>query len=110
MNAISLRVALESIGKIVADALRQSGDSTTPKDTKRLATIRETARLYPFLSEASLRDKIYHSRKRFSARGETIPANGWASCVVRVGNTGPKTKILLDLDEIDRLIESGRGS
>jgi hypothetical protein len=72
-----------------------------------LATIRETARQYPFLSEASIRDKRYHSLPRLSANGEPIPPNGWGRCFVKLGN-GPRARVLLDLDQLDAVLEQGR--
>ena len=50
------------------------------RPTPNLATIRDPAKKYPYFSEATIRDKVYHSRERISARGEILPANGFARC------------------------------
>ncbi len=74
-----------------------------------LATIRETAKRYPWFSEATIRDKVYHSRERMSARGEKIPPNGFARCVVKLDHDASKRgQILIDLDQLDAWIEEHR--
>ena len=68
-----------------------------------LAAVRDLAREHPQFGEASLRDWIYHSTPRLNARGETIPPNGFAPCMVRVGR-----RVLIDRDAFARWIERGR--
>ncbi len=75
------------------------------RSAPNLATIRETARKYPFLSEATLRDKVYHSRERLVRQRRDIPPNGFARCIVKLGR-----QILIDLDQLDALIEEHRAA
>lgn len=73
---------------------------------KRLATIEQTAKLYPF-TPASLRDLIFRANDRQNSRGEIIKGNGLAKsgAVVRIGR-----KILLDLDGFESWIDSHRAA
>lgn len=83
---------------------------TKARSAPNLVPIREAVRKRPFLgSEASLRDKWYHAQPRQSARGETIPPNGWARCFVKLGE-GKRAPLLVDLDQLDALIENHRAA
>ena len=53
------------------------------KDEVVLVT--ELASEYRRFPVPTLRDLIYHAEPRLTARGETIPPNGFGSCIVRVG-------------------------
>ncbi len=70
----------------------------------RLVSVKRLAELYPEqFPQARTRDLIYHSVPRISARGEAIPPNGFASCIVRRGG-----KVELDLDAIPLWVEQCR--
>ena len=68
-----------------------------------LAAVSDLANENPKLSEPVLRDLIYHASPRITARGETIPANGFAPCIVRIGR-----RVLIDRNAFARWIEKGR--
>lgn len=70
-----------------------------------LASVAELAREHPQFSVPTLRDLIYHAEPRLTARGEAIPANGFASCIVRVGR-----RVLIDRDALACWIERGRAA
>ena len=72
---------------------------------KRLATVKQLVRhpSYEWLSEASLRHLIFAARRRVGTRGAAIPGNGLDLALIKVGR-----KILIDVDEFDRWIESHR--
>ena len=62
----------------------------------RLVSVKRLAELHPeIFPQARTRDLIYHAELRISARGETIPPNGFASCVVRAAGC-----VLIDLDAV----------
>jgi hypothetical protein len=65
-----------------------------------IAPVKEVSRRYPQFSEPTLRDLIYHSVPRLSARGETIPPNGFAPCIVRIGG-----KVTINLDVVPLWID-----
>lgn len=69
---------------------------------RRYATIGECAELRPF-SPAALRDLKFKAHDRKNSRGETIKGNGTgpAGVWVQIG-----AKVLIDLDALDRWIES----
>jgi len=70
----------------------------------RLVSVKRLAELYPEqFPQARTRDLIYHSEPRTSARGETIPPNGFASCIVRTGG-----RVDIDLDAVPLWLELGR--
>ena len=75
--------------------------ATLPK----LAAIAELASENPHLPEPTLRDLVYHAEPRLSARGETIPPNGFAPCIVRIGR-----RVLIDRDALKMWIEQGRAA
>ena len=72
---------------------------------RRLATIEQTAKLYPFTA-AALRDLVFRANDRQNSRGQLIKGNGLAKAgaVVRIGR-----KVLIDLDGFERWIDSHRG-
>ena len=70
-----------------------------------VVSIREFARRFPQFSEATARDWVYHATERVSARGETIPPNGFAPCIVRIGD-----KVTIDLDVFPLWLERGRAA
>ncbi len=72
---------------------------------RRLATIEQTAKLYPF-TPAALRDLVFRANDRQNSRGETIKGNGLAKAgaVVRIGR-----KVLIDLDGFETWIDAHRG-
>jgi hypothetical protein len=60
-----------------------------------LVTVKRLADLCPDLfPQPRTRDLIYHSEPRISAQGETIPPNGFASCIVRAAGC-----VLIDLTQ-----------
>lgn len=81
--------------------------SQPPRRKPNLATVEETAKKYPFLTPASIRDRIYHATPRLSARGETIPPNGFGRCVIRIGQ-GKQARIFIDLDQFEEWLEGYR--
>ena len=71
----------------------------------RLCTIPDAAReLGGAVAEHTIRDQRYHAQPRLSARGETIPPNGFGDAFVKVGR-----KVLVDMDRYLEKIEAGRG-
>ena len=68
-----------------------------------LAEVREIANENPKFREPSLRDLIYHSVPRLTAKGETVPPNGFAPCIVRVGR-----RVLIDRDAFAKWLEQQR--
>ena len=70
-----------------------------------LCTVAEMSRTMPVFPEASFRDLIYHSEPRLSARGEPIPPNGFARCIVRIGR-----RVLIDRAEFVQYLEARRAA
>jgi hypothetical protein len=70
-----------------------------------LAAIREIANERPQFPEPSLRDLVYHAEPRLTARGETIPPNGFAPCVFRIGR-----RVLIDRNAFAVWIERHRAA
>ena len=71
-----------------------------------LISVKSLAKLYPEqFSENRTRDLIYHAESRISARGKTIPPNGFACCIVRRAG-----RVLIDLDAIPLWLEKGRAA
>lgn len=71
-----------------------------------LVTVADLAKENPrTLSEPTLRDLIYHAEPRVTARGETVPANGFAPCIVRIGR-----RILIDRNAFAQRLEKGRAA
>ncbi len=70
-----------------------------------LASVAELAGEHSQFPVPTLRDLIYHAEERVTARGEPIPPNGFASCIVRVGR-----RVLIDRDAFAQWIERGRAA
>jgi len=70
-----------------------------------LAAIADLARENPRFPELTLRDLVYHAEPRLTARGETIPPNGFAPCIVRIGR-----RVLIDRAAFAKWIEQRRGA
>lgn len=75
-----------------------------PTPQRRIATVRQTAAIYPF-SEAALRDLVFKSEARFNSKGGRIPGNGLGEfgAIVRIGR-----KVLIDLDAFESWLDSKR--
>ena len=71
----------------------------------RFATINQAAGLRPAFTPAALRDLKFKAHDRQNSRGETIKGNGTgpAGIWIQIG-----AKVLIDLDALDRWIESHR--
>ena len=76
----------------------------------RLVSVKRLSELYPEqFPEVRTRDLIYHAEPRISARGETIPPNGFAACIVRTGGRGARCgRVDIDLDAVGLWIERNR--
>ena len=83
----------------------QGIEPTPQRRVPNLVSVREAGTRIPAIPEASFRDLIYHSEARISASGETIPANGFATCIVRIGG-----RVLIDFDAVLDWIETHRES
>lgn len=70
--------------------------------TRRYVTIGECAKVRPFTA-AALRDMKFKAHDRKNSRGETIKGNGTGPAGVWVQI---RAKVLIDLDALDRWIES----
>ena len=79
-----------------------AGENSAPV-RPRLADVNHSAREFG-LKPAAVRDLIYHAEERYTAKGEVIPANGFARCCVRLGH-----RIYIDLDRLAAYIEARRG-
>ncbi len=80
---------------------RPQRDCVTPPD---LRSVKRIAKELPEFPEPTLRDLIYHSEERLSANGDTIPANGFADCIIRIGG-----RLWIDWPRFLAWIESHRG-
>jgi len=58
---------------------------------------------YPWLTEGALRHLIFQSKSALRADGQRTSGNGLARAIVRVGR-----KVLIDINEFDDWIQSGR--
>jgi hypothetical protein len=76
-----------------------------PTTIPDLAAIATLAIEHPELPEPTLRDLVYHAEERVTARGETIPPNGFASCIVRIGR-----RVLIDRHAFALYIERRRAA
>jgi hypothetical protein len=70
-----------------------------------LVSIADLAREFPAMSASSIRDLVYHSTARMSARGDPIPPNGFAVCIVRIGK-----RVLIDRRAFAAWIEARRAA
>jgi hypothetical protein len=68
-----------------------------------LVAISDLANEHPRFPELTLRDLVYHAEPRLTARGETIPPNGFAPCIVRIGR-----RVLIDRNAFALWIEQRR--
>lgn len=73
---------------------------------KRLATIEQTAKLYPVFPPAALRDMKFKAFDRKNSRGEIIKGNGTGEAGVwlQIGR-----KVIVDLDAFEAWIDGHRG-
>lgn len=71
----------------------------------RFVTINQAAELRPAFTAPALRDLKFKAHDRMNSRGETIKGNGTgpAGVWVQIG-----AKVLVDLESLDRWIESHR--
>ena len=76
-----------------------------PTTLPHLAAIAELASEQPQLPEPTLRDLVYHAERRLTANGETIPPNGFAPCIVRIGR-----RVLIDRDAFALWLEQRRAA
>ena len=74
-----------------------------PQPIPDLASVADIAREHKAFTVPTLRDLIYHSQPRLSARGVQIPANGFSPCIVRVGG-----RVLIDREAFALWLERGR--
>jgi len=70
-----------------------------------LVAIPDLASESPQFPEPTLRDLVYHAEPRLTARGETIPPNGFAPCIVRIGR-----RVLIDRTALAAWIEQRRAA
>jgi len=70
-----------------------------------LAAIADLASENPQFPEPTLRDLVYHAAPRLTARGETIPPNGFAPCIVRIGR-----RVLIDRRALALWLEQRRAA
>ena len=82
---------------------RAPRNAVAPIDELILDTIAATAERYN-LTEAQVRDYVYHSVSRLNAQGDPIPPNGLAQAVVRVNG-----RVLLDRTRMRAWLEAHRG-
>jgi hypothetical protein len=75
-----------------------------PNDMPRFLSVKDTAarKNCPF-SEASLRHLIFYAEPRLLASGETIPGNGLATALLRIGR-----RVLIDQQLFESWIASHR--
>lgn len=74
-------------------------------DSRRLAPVKgiQTTPGYECFSESSVRHLIYGSEDRVASNGDVIKGNGLGPAIIRIGR-----RVLIDLDEFDRWIDSHR--
>ena len=68
-----------------------------------LGTVQQTSERFPAFSQSSLRFLIFNAEPRLSSRNETIPGNGLAPAIIRIGR-----KVLIDQDKFLDWIEDHR--
>ena len=69
----------------------------------RLGTVQQTSERFPAFSQSALRFLIFNADERTNSRGETIPGNGLAPAIIRIGR-----KVLIDEDKFLEWIEQHR--
>ncbi len=93
-----------SVSTLQAVVAAENNQPVLIPERRRFVTINECAIIRPFSGQA-LRDMKFKAFDRKSSRGEVIPGNGTgvAGVWVQIG-----AKVLVDLDALDRWIESRR--
>ena len=76
-----------------------------PHTLPDLAALNEFAREYPQFPTPTLRDLVYHAEPRLTARGETVPPNGFAPCIIRIGR-----RVMIDRGAFAAWIEARRAA
>ena len=71
--------------------------------TKTLLSVKQLSELLPAFTENSLRFHIFNAEPRINSQGDTVPGNGLASAIIRVGR-----KVLVDRDRFIEWIENQR--
>lgn len=93
------------LAPVTAPAAGGAADLSALVRAVKHLTIKQTATVRPAFTEQALRDMKFKAFDRKNSRGEVIPGNGTgpAGVWVQIG-----TKVLVDLDALDRWIESRR--
>ncbi len=70
---------------------------------RRVATVAQTAAIYPAFTQAALRDLIFKAADRYNSKGDRIPGNDLAEAgaILRVGR-----KVLIDIDAFESWLDS----
>jgi hypothetical protein len=72
-----------------------------------LLIVSEFSRKHPSFTEGSLRKLIFESKPRTNSKGETIPGNGLARAIRRIGRAGSrKPRVLIDETEFFAVIDA----
>ena len=71
--------------------------------TKTLLSVKQLSELLPAFTENSLRFHIFNAKPRINSQGDTVPGNGLASAIIRIGR-----KVLVDRDKFIEWIENQR--
>lgn len=74
---------------------------------KRLCPVKEVPNQpgFEWSSVSMLRHWIFKAETRYGSKGFKVEGNGFGPCVIRIGG-----KVLIDLDELDKWVESHRMS
>jgi hypothetical protein len=73
--------------------------------TKTLLSVKQLSELLPAFTENSLRFHIFNAEPRINSQGDTVPGNGLASAIIRIGR-----KVLVDRDKFFEWIENQRSA
>ena len=68
-----------------------------------LNTVQQHSVRHPAFSQSALRFLIFNAEDRVNSRGETIPGNGLAPAIIRIGR-----KVLIDEDRFLEWIDTHR--
>jgi hypothetical protein len=80
-----------------------SSVKTNGGNTMSFVTVKQLSVTHPAFSENSIRFHIHHAKPRIDRNGNSIPANGLADAISRIGR-----KVLIDQDKfIVWLVERG---
>lgn len=72
-----------------------------------LLIVADFSRKHPSFTEGSLRKLIFESKPRLNSKGETIPGNGLARALRRMGRAGSrKPRVLIDESEFFAAIDA----